>query len=148
MKLGLQRVIEKRELVIPRQRREPQRQLCQVGRQRVLVDAVEAALRYQAASVEVLVFVGRNGRPRGRPALPRLDEPRGKGAAGLDQEGARTHSGVAHLEIENLLRRRGLAEPLEGGLERVTDDRLSEAPRRVVAAGAATLVGGLLVGVT
>ena len=42
---GLQRVIEEGELMVARQRREPQRQFGEIGRKRISVDAVKAALR-------------------------------------------------------------------------------------------------------
>ena len=76
-------------------------------------------------------------------ARPSLDQPCRERAAGLDQEGARAHGWIAHLELENLLRRRVRPEPLERRLQRVPHDRLGQAARRVVAAGATAFVGRL-----
>ena len=93
--------------------------------------------------MQLLVLVRRNDRLLVRVPRPRLDQPRRERAAGLDQEGARAHGRIADLEIENLLRRRVGPEPLERRLQRVAHDRLGEATRRVMAAGAAPLVGRL-----
>jgi hypothetical protein len=54
-------VIQKRELVVARQRCKPQRQLGEIGRERVLIDAVEAPLRNQAARVSSSSSAGING---------------------------------------------------------------------------------------
>ena len=59
---GAQRVVEEGEWVLARQRREPERELGEVHGHRVLVDAVEAALRDEAAGVEHLVLVRRDRR--------------------------------------------------------------------------------------
>ena len=61
--------------MVARQRREPQRQLGEIDGERVLVDAVEAALRDETAGMQLLVLVGRNGRLLLRPARPGLDQP-------------------------------------------------------------------------
>ena len=138
-----ERVIEEGELVVARERREPQRQLGEIGGERVLVDAIEAALRDQATGVQFLVLVRRNDWLLVRMARPCLDQPRRDRAAGLDQERARAHGRIADLEIENLLRRRVRPEPLERRLERIAHDRLGETAWRVMAAGPPALVGRL-----
>ena len=99
-----QRVIEEGELVVARERREPQRQLGEIGGERVLVDAVEAALRDEPAGVQVLVLVRRDRRPRLGPPRPSLHQPLAERAAGLDQEGARAHGRVADLEVQHVPR--------------------------------------------
>ena len=58
---ALQRVIEEAEFVIARQRRQPQRQLGEVGRHRVAVNAINAALRHQAAGMKLVVLILRDG---------------------------------------------------------------------------------------
>src|SRR5262252_2048644 len=140
-------MIEKRKLMVARKRREPQRQLGEIGRERVLVDAIEAALRDETLGKDfsaVLLLVQRNiPRLLIGMTLPCLDQPGRERAARLDQEGTGTHGGITHLEIEYLFRRRIRPQPLEGRLQRMTHDRLGEAARRVVAAGAAALVGRL-----
>ena len=94
----LQRVVEEGELVLARQRREPQRQAGEIGRQRVLVDAVEAALRDQAAGVQLLVLVRRDGRLRVRVRAQACDQPRRR-AAGRPRPGRRRSPGrIADLE--------------------------------------------------
>src|SRR5688572_26305606 len=84
---ALERMVEEGELVLACQGREPQRQAGKIGRHRVLVDAVETALRDQAAGMQFLGFVGWDDRPRAR-VRPGLNEPISQLAAGLDQEGA------------------------------------------------------------
>ena len=59
-----QRVVEEREGVLTCQRDEPERELGQIDRHRVAVDAVQAALRDEPPGVDDLVFVGgSSGRP-------------------------------------------------------------------------------------
>ncbi len=48
---AFQRVIEEGEFMISRQRGQPERQARQIDRARVLVDAIEASLRHQAAGM-------------------------------------------------------------------------------------------------
>ena len=55
---ALQGVVEERERVVLRQGGQPERQLGQIDRHRVLVHPVEAALGHDAAGVEDLVLVG------------------------------------------------------------------------------------------
>ena len=55
-----QGVVEKREGVIFRQRGQPQAELGEIDGHRVLVHAVQAALRDEPARVEHFVFVWRN----------------------------------------------------------------------------------------
>ncbi len=57
-------MVEKGELVIARERREPEREFGEFDRARVLIDAVEAALRDEAARMQRLVLV-LSVRPRG-----------------------------------------------------------------------------------
>ena len=93
--------------------------------------------------MQFLVLVIGDARPRLRPARPGLYQARRQLPAGLDQERARAHGGVAQLERQHLLRLRVGSEPLEGRLQRVAHDRLGQRARRVVAAGAPALVGRL-----
>ena len=137
-----QGVIEEGEGVILREGGEPEGELGEVGRHRVAIDAVEAALGDEAAGVEQLVFIGRDD---GLAAVvqPRGDEGIAELAAGLDEEGAGADGGVADFEVEDLLGRGVFAEPGEDRLEGLADDGRGEGARGVVRAGAAAFVGGL-----
>ena len=107
-----QRVIEERERMLPRQRRQPQRQLRQVHGEDVLVHAVQAPLGHQPPRIgQHILVVGHLRRLLVR--LPRLHQALGQQAAGLDQERAGSHRRVADLEIEDLLGRRLVTQPLE-----------------------------------
>ena len=55
----LQRVIEECELMIARERREPEREPREIDRHRVAIDAVEALLRDKAPRMQRFVLVGR-----------------------------------------------------------------------------------------
>ena len=55
-----QRVVQEREGMILRQRGQPQRELGQIHRHRVLVHAVQTGLSHQALRVHLRVFVRRN----------------------------------------------------------------------------------------
>ena len=112
-------MIEKGELVIARERRKPEREFCKLDRARVLVDAVEAALRDEAARVQRLVLVLGDLRPRLGPARPGAHQPVAERAAGLDQERARAHRGIADFEREHVLGLGVRADALEGGLQRM-----------------------------
>jgi hypothetical protein len=94
-----ERVVDEGERVLPGQGREPQRDLGEVDGDGVAVDAVEAALGDEAAGEDDLVLVGRD---RGHLAVrvPRFNQRVAEVAARLDQEGARAHRRVAHLEVE------------------------------------------------
>lgn len=87
---------------------EPQRQLGQVHGENVLVHAVEASFGHEASRVGEQVLVVGHLR-RGLVYLPCVHEALGQQAARLDQERARTHGGVAHLQVQNLIRRGLLA---------------------------------------
>src|SRR5581483_7277336 len=54
---AFERVVEEGEFVLARERREPERELRQLHRARVLVDAVEAALCHQTLRVQLVVLV-------------------------------------------------------------------------------------------
>src|SRR5581483_7306417 len=122
---------------------QPERDLGDLDGERVDVDAVEAALGHEPSRGEVaLLEIGARvgGRLLG-VELPGFDEPGGEVAAGRDEEGSRAHGDVAHLQLEEL--RGPLQLPLlpwralggaavDDGLERVLDDRLGQARRRVV----------------
>ena len=136
-------VVEEGELVVAGERGEPEREPGEVHRHRVSVDAVKAALGHQPAGQQLLVLVGRDRRAPVWVARPGAGEPLGELAAGLDQEGARAHGRIAHLELEDLLRCGALAQALEGGAKGVAHDRLGERAGRVVRAGAAALLGRL-----
>ncbi len=138
-----QHAVEEGEFMRARQRFEPQRQFGEVDRERVAVDAAQAVLRDQPLGMEQLVLVRRDRRALRGPARPGGDEPLAQLAARLDQERARAGGGVADLEVEHVGGARVGAEAVESGGERVGDDRLRQRARRVVAAGAAALVGRL-----
>src|SRR5262249_7246983 len=76
-------VIEEGELVLARERRQPERELRQLNRTRVLVDAVEAALRNEAFRMQLLVLVIGDAWPCLWPACPSLHQPRCQLPAGL-----------------------------------------------------------------
>src|SRR6516162_2923388 len=138
-------MVEKRELVIACQGHEPQRQFGEVSRHRVLVDAVKAALCDEATGVQIIILVSRELGPRSRPPRPGPHEPRGEGAARLYKEGARAHRRITDLEFEHVFGPRVRAQPPEYRFERMPHDRLGQAARRVVAAGAAALGGRIAV---
>src|SRR5271166_4375493 len=110
---AFQRVIEKREFMVTRKRRQPQRQPGEIDSAGVLIDTIETALSNETTGMEFLVLVGRDRWPRIGPTLPSLDEPFADHAAGLNQKGARAHRRVADFEVEHLIRHRILAETLE-----------------------------------
>ena len=85
---AFQRVIEEGEFVVARQRREPERQLGEIDGARVLVDAVEAALRDEPAGMQLLVLVRGNAWPRLGPARPGL-APAARRARGRPRPGRR-----------------------------------------------------------
>lgn len=107
-----ERVVEEGELVVLRERLEPERELGELDRERVPVDPVEAAGGDEPLGVQKLVLVGRD---RGRAPVPRpgLDEPGGELPAGLDEERARAHRRVEDRQIEDLFGARLGAEPLQ-----------------------------------
>src|SRR5579872_499692 len=67
---AFQRVIEEGELMIARQRREPEGQAREIDRAWILVDTIEAALRDKTASMKFLVLVGWNRGTGVGPARP------------------------------------------------------------------------------
>src|SRR5271154_1928490 len=97
-------MIEKREFVVSRQSRQPKRKTCQVDGPWILVDAVEAALRYKTARVQFLVFVRGDHRPPLWPPCPRSDQSFADRTACLHQKGTRSHCRIAYLKIEHLFR--------------------------------------------
>ena len=84
-------VVHEGERVVPRERAQPQRHLGEVHGHRVPIDSVQAPLGDEAARVDHLVLVGRNGRHLAMRA-PRFDEGVGELAAGLDEETRRSPS--------------------------------------------------------
>ena len=137
-------MIEESELVVARERREPKRQLREIDGERILVDAVEAPLRHEPAGVKLLVLVRRDRWPRSPASAPKPRQAVRRIARQASTRNApEPIAGIADLQIEHLFRPRVRPEPLEGRLQRVSHDRLGEAARRVVAAGAAALVGRL-----
>ena len=136
-------VVHEGERMVSRQRAQPERHLGKVHGHRVPVDSVQAPLCHKAAGVDHLVLVGRNGRHLA-VGTPRFDQGVGELAAGLDEERAGAHRGVADLEVEDLGRGRCpavlLAELGEDGREGVANDGLGQLPGRVVGARAAALV--------
>ena len=99
---GPQGMVQEREGMVPGQGSEPKRQFRQVHGQRVLVDAVEAALGDQAAGVQGFIFVRRN------PGhlvvhVPGFDQHVAELPANFHKEGARAHGGITDLQVENLL---------------------------------------------
>ena len=89
-------VIYKGEGMVPRQRYEPERNLGEIHRYGVPVDAIEATLCDQPAREDHLVLVGRD---RGHlpVGVPGLDQCVAELAASLDQECPRAHRRVADL---------------------------------------------------
>ncbi len=97
-----QRVVGEDELVLGRERLEPERELGELDRRRVLVHPEKAAGGDQPLGVEALALVGRD---RGRAPVPPpgLDEPVGELTAGLDQKGARAHGRVEDHKLQDPL---------------------------------------------
>ena len=144
------------------QRRQPERQLGELDRQRVLVDAIKAALGDEAAGEDgaLLGIVRQRLEPAAprvsddRPSLsirlplasverPGFDQPIGEPAASLNQECAGSHGRVADFQVEQFLG--ALQLPVLGRLslgraavgdrrQRLGDDLLGQALRRVVRA--------------
>ena len=109
----------------------------------IAVDSVEASRGDEPAGVVRRVFaivasVARHG--LGAP-LPRRDQVVRERPACRDQERARAHRGVAHPKREHLVRGRVRAQGANEGVERRGDDRLRQCGRRVVRAGAPSLLG-------
>ena len=80
-------------------------------------------------------------------SAPRIDQSVGELTTGLDQECAGAHGRIADLEVQDLLGGRRPAvlafQPIKEGREGVTNNRLGQFARRVVGAGAASLLVGL-----
>ncbi len=115
---------------------EPEREAGEVDGERVLVDAVEAPAGDEPPGAEEGIFVRVVGRG-GPGALPGVDEVLGELPAGLDQERARAHRGIADAEGEDRVRSRRLAKE---GAERALDDEARHRPRGVVRAEAPPLL--------
>ncbi len=112
-----ERVVEERERVLAGECHQPQRHLRQVDRDRVAVDAVEAALCDEPAGERDLVLIRREA-----PGLvvcgPGLDELIGELAARLDEERCRSPSPGRRPSGRGSPRGRGAtvaAEALEHG---------------------------------
>ena len=142
-KHGDQGMVEKGEREILRERHEPQRKLCEVDREAILVDAIEAPLRDKTPSMIDDVIVRARDDLELVLSRPGGDELVGEEAAGFDEKGAGSHGRVADGEPENLLGFGLRAEGLQERLERLPDDRGREASRGVVAAGAFAFGAGL-----
>ena len=117
--------------MVLRQGGEPERELGQVHRQRVLVHAVEAALGHHAAGVEYLVLVGGMAR-HAVVGVPGPHQQLGQEAANLDEERPGAHGRVA-ISARGSARGGARAEATRR-LERRRDDGLGEGARRVVRA--------------
>ena len=128
---ALQGMIEECKRMVPGQCRQPEREFGQVDRQRILVNAVKAALGDDAGSVQKLVLIGRNAL-LAVVAVPGFDEQIRKEAAYCDKESARAHRRVANLEVEYLLGCWVRARALQDWPERGADDRLGKGARRVM----------------
>ena len=96
-----QRVIQKREGMILGQRRQPQAELAQVHRQRVLVHSVQTPLGDQPPRVQHLILIRRQFR-HAVVELPRFDQFIAKLPTGLDQKRRGAHRGIADFEREDL----------------------------------------------
>src|SRR5260221_6706486 len=72
---AFQRVIEESELMVPRQRRQPQRKAGQVDGTRVPVDAVKTALSDEPAGMKLLVLVRQDRPPLVLELPPHPHEP-------------------------------------------------------------------------
>ena len=136
-------MVEEGELVIARQRREPQRQFGEIGRERVSIYAIEAPPGDQSFRVKQLVLIRRDASWRSVMMFPCLDQTIPKRATGLDEKRARAHGGVENLEVEQLVGPRLCPQPKENGLERVPHNWLRQLPRGIVRARPATLVSWL-----
>ncbi len=115
------------------QRRQPERKLGQVDRQRILVHAVKASLGDDAGSVQDLVLIGRNAL-LAIMAVPGLDQQLGEEAADGDKKGSGAHGRVANLEVQYLLWCWVRARRLQDRPERGADDRLGQRARGVMRA--------------
>ena len=105
---GPERVVQKGQRVVLRQRDEPEGQLGEIHGERVPVHAVEALLGDEAAGEDRFVLVGRNLRAF-VVELPGLDQRVAQLAASLHEEGSRAHRRIADLEVEDRFRtRRGV----------------------------------------
>lgn len=135
--------VEEGEFMRARQRFQPERQLGEIDRQRVAVDAAQAMLRHQPLGMEQFVFVGGDGRALLRPAGPCRDQPFAQLPARLHEKRARPGGGIADLQVEDLRRAGIRADPRKGGGQRMGDDRAGQRRRGVMAAGAAAFVGRL-----
>jgi hypothetical protein len=136
-------VIHKGERQVLAERYQPEAQLGQVHRKRVLVDAVQAALGDQAAGVEVFVDAGILGGLVFIAVVPGLHQPPRQETAHRDQERTRTHGRIAHLQRQDLFCRGLVVASLQPRPERLRHDRFGERPGRVMATAAASLGRGL-----
>lgn len=99
------RVIDERERERLAQSDEPERQLRELHRRRVLVHAVEALLRDEPAGVQVRVAVlFDHAREHALPRPRRHDLARELAARGHEKRSG-AHRRIADLELEDLLRR-------------------------------------------
>ena len=121
------------------QRGQPQRQLRQVCRHGVLVYSVQTPLGDLPLGMKLLVFIRRQDGPL-VVRVPRAAQRRAKLAAGFHQKGARAHGRIAHLKVENLRRRRIVAQLLEHGSQRRLDNGSGQAAGRVVGTAAPPLI--------
>ena len=135
-------MIEKGEFVIAGQRRQPQRQLRQFHGARVLVHPIQAVQRHQPPRVQRLILIGRQGR-RAAMRLPRFQQGGGQLLADFHQKRPRPHRRIAHLQAQNLLRRRVLPQPRQHRPQRLLHQRPGQLRRGVMRAGLAALVGRL-----
>ena len=137
-------MVHERKRVVPGQRDEPQRQLGQVHRERVLVHAVQAPLRHRPHGVQQRDHVRRQ---RGHAAvrLPGRHQALGELPARLDQERARPHRRVADLQRQDPLRPGPRPQVLQHRPQRRLHDGLGQLPGRVVRARAAALLRRLQV---
>jgi hypothetical protein len=138
-----QGVVDEGEGLVLRERDEPQRQAREADGEGVFVDAVEASLRDEAARVQHHVAVRARHEVEAPLARPRGHHHVGEEAARLHEEGPAPHGGVAHLEVEQALRRGRVAHRREQRFERASHDGGGERRGRVVRARAPPLAAGL-----
>ena len=97
-------MIDERERLVLRERREPERELAEAHRERILVDSVKAPLRDEAPRMRDDVgLLSRDLRDLAAPR-PRGHDLRAEKAACGDEERTRSHGRIADLEAQDPLR--------------------------------------------
>src|SRR5688500_5322313 len=135
-------VIEKGERPIDALGLEPQRELGELDRCRVLVDTEEAELGDESLCMNERFAVRFGDRRELAIAFPGLHNLLAEISAHLEQECTGAYRRIANLETENLMRS-WFADTAQKRLERLSHEWLGELARRVLAPGAAPRTGRL-----